>query len=384
MFAESHDRRRYRWRHRSAAGAPRWLSLVGLRWAWMASATVTDIGSEHEAVTSFELEHDHRLAVDRTDVERRGREPLGQVEQEARHPLGPDHRPPGGPTFGAAVAEQHHIGVEQRQQGVDVAVARPATAAAGRVRPLTPPAVAERTLWRARWAIWRQLSSVLPTAAAITPNGSPKTSASKNTARSMPDNASSTTRKPSVSDSATSAAAAGSPSASATGSGSHGRRSPLGGVTRRAAVERQPCRRREPGGGILDRVAVGAGPADPSVLDHVLGVGQRPQHSVGEPEQAGPFELERPGSTVGWIRVRHATRIRPAAPAWSASDPAAAPLASAVSASRPSGPTQSPATHRRSRRCRRRGVRRGRCRARGPRSTRSCGRGIAARSHHPP
>ena len=49
---------------------------------------------------------------------------MGEVDEETRHPLGPDDRPPGGPALGAAVAEQHDIGVEQGEQRVDVAAAR--------------------------------------------------------------------------------------------------------------------------------------------------------------------------------------------------------------------------------------------------------------------
>ena len=225
MFAESHDRRRYRWRRPPQRGGRAEVAQLGGIALGVDGehATVTDIGSEHEAVTSFELEHDHRLAVDRTDVERRGREPLGQVEQEARHPLGPDHRPPGGPTFGAAVAEQHHIGVEQREQGVDVAVVVAASNRSSRSGP-----AADTSGGRANAPCGAAVGDLAAVVLRLAdrrgdhPERLTEDVGEQEHGAPMPDNASSTTRKPSVSDSATSAAAAGSPSASATGSGSHG------------------------------------------------------------------------------------------------------------------------------------------------------------------
>ena len=122
---DSHDRRPYRRHQRRVVGASRWPSLAGLRWAWMVNdAPVADIGSEHDAVVDAEVEDDHRFPVHRTHVDRRVRHPVGEVEEEARHPCGPDDRPPGGPALGAAVAEQHHIRIEQGEQRVDVAAAR--------------------------------------------------------------------------------------------------------------------------------------------------------------------------------------------------------------------------------------------------------------------
>ena len=104
-----------------------------------------------------------------------------------------------------------------------------------------------RTRVRARLATWRQASGLRSTASAISPNGTPNTSAITNTARSIGVSDSSTRRNPNVSDSASSARWAGSApgpvgaSTATTGSGSHGPDVVLAAALRGPQpVERQP------------------------------------------------------------------------------------------------------------------------------------------------
>ena len=105
------------------------------------------------------------------------------------------------------------------------------------------------------------------------------------------------------------------------------------GASRTQAVEREPGRHRDQEGfGVAHSIAICPVPAQPCILDDVLGLGELPQDSVGDAQQAR--------STGGKGVACHAgtgTRLRSAAAA------AAAPLDIAASTSQPSGPSQSPA-----------------------------------------
>ena len=80
--------------------------------------------------------------------------------------------------------------------------------------------------------------------------------------------------------------------ASDTGSGSHGPDvvlpAPWTSVRRRSRARRVVVVVSHAAGVSTD-VLVGAGPPEPGVLHHVLGVGERAEHPVGEPEQPGPL-----------------------------------------------------------------------------------------------
>jgi hypothetical protein len=94
---------------------------------------------------------------------------------------------------------------------------------------------------RARLAIWRAAASERSTWAATSAKGYPKTSWSRNTARSTGSSRSSTVRKPRVRDSAVATVAKGSSSPTGRGSGSHG---PTYTSRRRRADRRRSMARR--------------------------------------------------------------------------------------------------------------------------------------------
>src|SRR5262249_12459650 len=107
-------------------------------------------------------------------------------------------------------------------------------------------------------------------------------------------------------------------------------------LRRSQAVEGEPgddCR--QPGGWSLDLGGIGATPAQPGGLDDVFGVGHRPQHSGAQSDEPVAVAL----ADVCRCHRAMAAMMRAAAL------PAVAPLDSAASERRPTGPTQSPATN---------------------------------------
>jgi hypothetical protein len=59
---------------------------------------------------------------------------------------------------------------------------------------------------------------------------------------------------------------------------------------------------RKPAAHVLDRLGVGAVDAQPGLLEHVVGIGERAQHAVGDCPQVPPVSLELLGLPVAPVR----------------------------------------------------------------------------------
>ena len=121
----------------------------------------------------------------------------------------------GGPV-GAGLGPEHHVGIEHRDQRLEVAVARRGEERVDDLALLVRGCAASgsgapRTRRRARLASWRVAATLRSTIGAISSNGTPNMSCSTNASRSAGDSVSSTTSSASPTESASSASCSGSP-----------------------------------------------------------------------------------------------------------------------------------------------------------------------------
>ncbi len=145
---------------------------------------------------------------------------------------------------------------------------------------------ASRTWARARAASWRQAAGLRPIVVATSSKPTPKTSCSRKAARSS-------------GDSRSSASISGRVTSSSSLLLDHRLGQPRADVGLAPAPRRFELVEAEPGHraaqerlGLAHRAAVGPHPADEGLLHHVLGIGDRAEHPVGDADQPRTQRIE--------------------------------------------------------------------------------------------
>ena len=142
------------------------------RIVWTTPSAMSSVNTYMSAPVRV-VEHRARLAVDLVQLHRdaQPRSCAARAPRQAADAVAADDRARPGRTLAAAVAVHDDIGGEQLDQAVHVAVVDGLEEALGELvalPPATPRSAACSSTWRrARTASWRQLSSLLPTIAAI-------------------------------------------------------------------------------------------------------------------------------------------------------------------------------------------------------------------------